>query len=345
MKVLVAGGAGYIGSHVCVELLLANHQVVVVDSLANSSFESLQRVKTITNRDLAFYQADIRDGKKLDAVFAEHGDITAVINLAGLKAVGDSVRDPLQYFDVNFYGAICLFQAMQRANVKTLVFSSSATVYGDPKELPLTENSELCPTNPYGRTKLMIEQALNDLFHSTKDWKIMILRYFNPVGSHKSGMLGEDPLGVPNNLFPMVTQVAIGRRPMIQVFGRDYETHDGTGIRDYLHVTDLARGHVAAIKSLHDKEPRIEVLNLGRGKGYSVLDILKAMSKEVGFEINHKIVDRRPGDVPILCADSSKAQNELGWECEFDLEDMCRDAWRWQTQNPNGFHKSDSKNE
>ena len=336
MAILVTGGAGYIGSHTCIELIHAGYEVVVLDNLCNSSKESLNRVGKIVGKEIKFYEADIRDAKALDAVF-EKEDIDAVIHFAGLKAVGESVAKPLEYYDNNINGTVVLCNAMRRAGVKNIIFSSSATVYGDPAFIPITEE---CPkgqcTNPYGWSKSMLEQILTDLHTSDPEWNVVLLRYFNPVGAHKSGTIGEDPKGIPNNLMPYITQVAVGKREFLGVFGNDYDTHDGTGVRDYIHVVDLADGHVKSLKKIEEKAG-VCVYNLGTGNGYSVLDMVKAFSKACGNDLPYKILDRRPGDIATCYADPAKAKAELGWEAVRGLEEMCEDSWRWQSNNPNGY--------
>ena len=336
MAILVTGGAGYIGSHTCIELINAGYDIVVLDNLCNSSKESLNRVGKIVGKEIKFYEADIRDAKALDEIFANE-DISAVIHFAGLKAVGESVAKPLAYYDNNIAGTVTLCDAMRRAGVKNIIFSSSATVYGDPAFIPITEE---CPkgqcTNPYGWSKSMLEQILTDLHTSDPEWNVVLLRYFNPVGAHKSGTIGEDPKGIPNNLMPYITQVAVGKREFLGVFGNDYDTHDGTGVRDYIHVVDLADGHVKALKKIEEKAG-VCVYNLGTGNGYSVLDMVKAFSKACGNELPYKILDRRPGDIATCYADPAKAKAELGWEAVRGLEEMCEDSWRWQSNNPNGY--------
>ena len=334
MKVLVTGGAGYIGSHTVVELLDAGYEVVVVDNLSNSSEESLRRVREITGKELTFYPFDVRDRAKLEEVFKAHA-IDWVIHFAGLKAVGESVEKPVLYYDNNLISTIVLLETMAKYGVKNFVFSSSATVYGEPERLPLDEECRLSTTNPYGTTKLMQEQILKDLYRADTGWNIALLRYFNPVGAHASGRIGEDPKGIPNNLMPYVAQVASGKLQKIGVFGNDYPTPDGTGVRDYIHVVDLARGHVAAIEKL--KEPGVHIYNLGTGKGYSVLDMIHAFEKACGKKLPYEIRPRRAGDVPACYATSAKAEKELGWKAQYDLEDMCRDQWNWQKNNPNGY--------
>ncbi len=336
MAILVTGGAGYIGSHTCIELINAGYDVVVADNLCNSSKESLKRVEKIVGKEVKFYEADIRDAKAMENIFANE-DISAVIHFAGLKAVGESVAKPMEYYDNNINGTMVLCNAMRNAGVKNIIFSSSATVYGDPAFIPITEE---CPkgqcTNPYGWTKSMLEQILTDFHTADSEWNVVLLRYFNPVGAHKSGTIGEDPKGIPNNLMPYITQVAVGKREFLGVFGNDYDTPDGTGVRDYIHVVDLAVGHVKALKKIEEKAG-VCVYNLGTGNGYSVLDMVKAFSKACGHDLPYKILDRRPGDVAMCYADPAKAKAELGWEAVRGLDEMCEDSWRWQSNNPNGY--------
>ena len=336
MAILVTGGAGYIGSHTCIELINAGYDVVVADNLCNSSKESLKRVEKIVGKEIPFYEADIRDAKAMSAIFDKE-DITAVIHFAGLKAVGESVAKPMEYYDNNINGTLVLCDAMRKAGVKNIIFSSSATVYGDPAFIPITEE---CPkgicTNPYGWTKSMLEQILTDFHTADPEWNVVLLRYFNPVGAHKSGTIGEDPKGIPNNLMPYITQVAVGKREFLGVFGNDYDTPDGTGVRDYIHVVDLAIGHVKALKQIENKAG-VCVYNLGTGNGYSVLDMVKAFSKACGHDLPYKILDRRPGDIAMCYADPTKAKEELGWEAVRGLDEMCEDSWRWQSNNPNGY--------
>ncbi len=332
-KIFVTGGAGYIGSHTCVELLNAGYEVVVYDNLSNSSEEAIRRIEKITGKPLTFIEGDIRDADALEKAMK---GCDAVIHFAGLKAVGESVEKPLEYYDNNVCGTVTLLETMQKNGPKAIVFSSSATVYGDPDFLPLTENHPLRTTNPYGQTKLVIEGILRDLFQSDKSWRITILRYFNPVGAHESGLIGEDPQGIPNNLMPFISQVAVGRRDHLNVYGGDYDTHDGTGVRDYIHVVDLAKGHLAALKAL-ESGPQCEAINLGTGKGYSVLDMVKAFEKASGQNVPYEITDRRPGDIAACYADPTKAKEKLGWQAEFGIEKMCEDTWRWQSRNPNGY--------
>lgn len=335
MKILVTGGAGYIGSHACVELLNAGYEVVVVDNLSNSKEEALRRVQEITGKSLKFYKADLLDAEALDNIF-EQESIDAVMHFAGLKAVGESVSIPLHYYHNNITGTLLLCKAMQKHGVKNMVFSSSATVYGDPSRVPITEDFPLSATNPYGHTKLMIEQILRDLYKADNSFNIAILRYFNPVGAHKSGRIGEDPKGIPNNLVPYITQVASGKLDELKVFGNDYPTPDGTGVRDYIHVVDLVLGHLKALDKLMTN-PGVVTYNLGTGKGYSVLEMVNAFRKVTGKSIPYRIVDRRPGDIASCYADPSKANKELGWKATRGLEEMCQDAWRWQSNNPNGY--------
>jgi UDP-glucose 4-epimerase len=337
--VLVTGGAGYIGSHTCVELLQAGYNVIVIDNLINSKAQSLQRIEQITNKTLTFYQADIRDAAALNTIFNKES-INTVIHFAGLKAVGESCQKPLDYYHNNVYGTLVLLQAMQQANVKNIVFSSSATVYGETSCVQYTEDLPLSAMNPYGRSKLMIEELLRDVFTSDKNWKIALLRYFNPIGAHSSGLIGEDPNGIPNNLLPYLAQVAIGKLAQLSVFGDDYPTPDGTGIRDYIHVTDLAIGHLKALQALEGElfnQGGCKAYNLGAGRGYSVLDIIKTFEKVTGRSINYKIAPRRDGDLPEFFANAQLALKELNWKTEKSLEDMIADTWHWQSTNPNGY--------
>ncbi len=336
MTILVTGGAGYIGSHTCLELLQAGYEVVVVDNLSNSKEEALTRVQNLTGKSLSFHQVDLLDEVALNAVF-QRDAIDAVIHFAGLKAVGESVEQPLRYYHNNVAGTINLCRAMQRFDVKKMVFSSSCTVYGEPHTVPITEDFPLsAPTSPYGRTKLMLEDIFRDLYRADPAWNIVLLRYFNPAGAHPSGQIGEDPNGVPNNLLPYITQVAIGKLAQLAVFGDDYPTPDGTGVRDYLHVVDLAVGHLKALERLKTS-PGLLTYNLGTGQGYSVLEIIAAFEKASGKKIPYRIVARRPGDTAAVYADPSKAERELGWRAERGLAEMCADAWNWQLQNPNGY--------
>lgn len=335
MKILVTGGVGYIGSHTCIELLKAGYEVVVVDNLCNASLEALNRVERITDTNITFYRVDVRDKVALTQVF-EQNSIDGVIHFAGLKAVGQSVEKPIEYYDTNVGGTFVLAEVMREFNCKMFVFSSSATVYGKPHALPIKENFPLSVTNPYGRSKLMIEEFFQDVFISDGNWHIALLRYFNPVGAHKSGLIGEDPNGIPNNLIPYIAQVAVGKLGKLSVFGGDYDTPDGTGMRDYIHVIDLAKGHVKALQALEDK-PQILTVNLGTGNSYSVLDMVKAFEKASGKTIPYEIVDRRPGDISVCYADPSYANEKLGWKAERNLDEMCQDTWRWQSMNPGGY--------
>ncbi len=338
MKVLVTGGAGYIGSHTCIELIQAGHQVVVVDNLANAKREALTRVEAICGISIPFYLADVTDRAALDNVFREESPIDAVIHFAGLKAVGESCEKPSDYYRVNVYGSLVLADVMEAHGVELLAFSSSATVYGDPHTVPIREDFPTGATNPYGRSKLMVEEILQDLAkRSNNRLKIALLRYFNPIGAHESGTIGEDPKGIPNNLLPYVAQVAVGTLPCLRVFGNDYPTPDGTGVRDYIHVVDLARGHLAALNRLTDNSPGAYVWNLGTGRGFSVLEVVEAFAKASGQKIPYEIVPRRPGDIAECYADPSLAAAELQWQAKYDLNRMVTDAWRWQHQNPNGF--------
>ncbi|OOZ87401.1 MULTISPECIES: UDP-glucose 4-epimerase GalE [Bacillus] len=335
MAILITGGAGYIGSHTCVELLNNNYKIIVVDNLSNSSIESLNRVKEITGKQFEFYKENVLNREKMNEIFLEN-NIEAVIHFAGFKAVGESTTIPITYYYNNIISAIVLCDVMQKHNVKNFIFSSSATVYGIPKTSPITEEFPLSVTNPYGQTKLMIEQIMRDVAKADDEWSIALLRYFNPFGAHQSGRIGEDPNGIPNNLMPYVTQVAVGKLKELNIFGNDYPTKDGTGVRDYIHVVDLAKGHVKALEKVL-KTKGIEAYNLGTGKGYSVLEMVKAFEKVSGKKIPYKVIGRRPGDVAICFADVSKAKRELGWEAEYGLEEMCVDSWRWQVNNKNGY--------
>ena len=335
MTILVTGGAGYIGSHTCVELLNSGYDVIVVDNLSNSSEISLQRVEAITGKKVKLYEADVLDTAVMDQIFSEN-DIHSVIHFAAFKAVGESVAKPLMYFHNNITGTVSLCETMVKHNVKNIVFSSSATVYGDPASVPIKEDFPLSATNPYGRTKLMMEEILGDVYVSDNDWNIVLLRYFNPVGAHQSGTIGEDPCGIPNNLMPFISQVAVGKREKLSIFGDDYPTPDGTGVRDYIHVVDLAVGHVQAIEKLK-QNPGLFVCNLGTGQGYSVLEMVKAFEKASGKRVPYEIVARRPGDVAECYAEPTLAKEALGWEATRGLEEMCADNWRWQSENPNGF--------
>ena len=335
MKILVTGGAGYIASHTNLELLNAGYEVVVVDNLSNSCMESISRVEKLTGKNIKFYENDILDKDALENVFCNE-QIEAVIHFAGLKAVGESCMMPLKYFKNNIAGTVNLLEVMDKYNVKNLVFSSSATVYGDPETVPVTEEFSTSATNPYGRTKLMIEEILKDLYAADKEWNIAILRYFNPIGAHESGEIGEDPNGIPNNLVPYIAKVAMGILERVNVFGNDYDTPDGTGIRDYIHVVDLALGHIKAIEKLTDK-PGLVIYNLGTGRGYSVLEIIQNYEKACNKKLPYVITDRRPGDIATSYADPSKAERELGWKARKGIEQMCRDSYNWQSKNPNGY--------
>ena len=336
MNILVTGGAGYIGSHTCLKLLEQGYGVIVIDNLCNSNPKSLDRVCALTGKDITFYEGDVRDEALLRKIFATH-EITAVIHFAGLKAVGESVSQPWRYYDNNLNSTLVLTKVMSETGVKRLIFSSSATVYSGDNQMPLREDSHTggC-TNPYGWTKYMTEQILSGLAHADKDWSIVLLRYFNPIGAHESGLIGEDPRGIPNNLMPYITQVAVGRREKLSVFGNDYATHDGTGVRDYIHVVDLAAGHVAAVKYAADNTG-CEVFNLGTGTGYSVLDMVGAFVKANNVAVPYQIVDRRPGDLDECYADPTKSEAMLHWRAEKSLQDMCRDSWNWQSKNPMGY--------
>ncbi|MFC0338557.1 UDP-glucose 4-epimerase [Kushneria avicenniae] len=336
--ILVTGGAGYIGSHTVLALLEAGHDVLVLDNFCNASKESLKRVSTLAGRQVPWVEGDIRDVELLDDLFNQH-DIDSVIHFAGLKAVGESVEKPLAYFDNNVNGTLVLCEAMSRAGVKKIVFSSSATVYGDPESVPIREDFPTSATNPYGRSKLMVEEILHDLAVSDSQWRISVLRYFNPVGAHDSGMIGEDPNGIPNNLVPFVSQVAIGRRERLSVFGNDYDTKDGTGVRDYIHVTDLANGHLKALDYLADHDG-VNTFNLGTGKGYSVLDIVQAFEKASERKVVYEFKPRRAGDIARCFADPAHAEKALGWSARFGIEKMMMDTWRWQQKNPNGYDES-----
>lgn len=333
--ILVTGGAGYIGSHTCVELLAAGYQVVVADNLCNSSEEALRRVERIAKKSLIFHQADMRDRSAMKQIFSSQV-IDAVIHFAGLKAVGESVEKPLFYYDNNVNGSLVLMEVMMQHGVKTLVFSSSATVYGEKAPVPYREDAPTQPVNPYGRTKLMVEDILRDVAASDATWRVALLRYFNPVGAHPSGLIGEDPSGIPNNLMPYVCQVAIGRRPELNIFGGDYPTADGTGVRDYIHVVDLATGHVKALQRLLNR-PGVLTANLGTGRGASVLDLVRAFAAASERPVPYRIVSRRAGDLAAYWAEPQYAEQELGWRAQYSLDDICRDAWRWQSTNPNGY--------
>ena len=336
MKILVTGGAGFIGSHTVVELQEAGYDVVVMDNLSNSSEKSLERVQKITGKAVPFYKADILDREALEQIFSEQ-EIGAVIHFAGLKAVGESVEKPWEYYENNIAGTLTLVDVMRKHNVKNIIFSSSATVYGNPAFIPITEE---CPkgqcTNPYGWTKSMLEQILSDIQKADPEWNVILLRYFNPIGAHKSGTIGENPNGIPNNLMPYITQVAVGKRQELGVFGNDYNTHDGTGVRDYIHVVDLAQGHVKALKKI-EENAGLRIYNLGTGVGYSVLDVVKNFEDATGVKIPYSIKPRRAGDIDSCYADASLAKEELGWEAKYGIREMCEDSWRWQKNNPNGY--------
>ncbi len=344
-KILVTGGAGYIGSHTCIELIAAGYQPIVLDNLCNSSTIALERVTQITGHEIPFIEGDIRDPSILNHVFETH-DIHGVIHFAGLKAVGESVEKPFLYYDNNIAGSVCLFNAMNEHNVKRIIFSSSATVYGDPETVPILESFPVSATNPYGRSKLHIEEILRDIYVSDKSWNIALLRYFNPVGAHKSGLIGEDPNDIPNNLMPYISGVAVGRYEQLSVFGGDYDTADGTGVRDYIHVVDLAKGHVKALAAFENKDvDNLYTVNLGTGKGYSVLEMVKAFAAASGKEVPYKIVERRAGDVACCYADPTLAKKLLNWQAEFGIQAMCDDTWRWQSRNPMGYMTSSKKEE
>lgn len=334
MAILVTGGAGYIGSHTCVELIKEGHEIVVVDNLCNSSEVALERVEQLTGTKVKFYEVDLLDREALTDVF-EKEHIESVIHFAGLKAVGESVEKPLEYYYNNITGTLVLLDVMRKHNCKNIIFSSSATVYGNPHTVPITEDFPLSVTNPYGRTKLMTEEILQDMYKADNEWNIVLLRYFNPIGAHKSGIIGEDPKGIPNNLVPYIAQVAVGKLESLGVFGDDYPTPDGTGVRDYIHVVDLAIGHVKALKRLNGQG--VSIYNLGTGNGYSVLEVLHAFEKACGKTLKYQIKPRRAGDIPTCYADPKKAKEELGWEAVRGIDEMCEDSWRWQSTNPNGY--------
>lgn len=337
MSVLITGGAGFIGSHTAVEFLNAGYDIVIMDNFSNSKPVVLDRIREITGRDFKFYKADLLDVASMDKIFDENPEIDSVIHFAGFKAVGESVAKPIEYYHNNVTGTLLLTDSMRRHGVKTIVFSSSATVYGDPDEVPIKETARVGnATNPYGETKVMIERILKDIYVSDKEWNVAVLRYFNPIGAHASGRIGEDPNGIPNNLMPYITKVAMGKLPMLHVFGNDYDTHDGTGVRDYIHVVDLAKAHLKALEAIV-KLRGIDYFNIGTGKGYSVLDIVKAYKEATGIEIPYVIDPRRPGDIAACYADPSKAREILGWEAENGIFEMCRDSNNWQQKNPNGY--------
>ena len=334
-QILVTGGAGYIGSHTCIELLNEGYEVVIIDNFYNSSKKVLTRIEELSGKKFKFYEGDIRDKETLRKIFNEN-DIYGVIHFAGLKAVGESVEKPIEYYDNNINGTLKLIEVMREFNVKNIIFSSSATVYGKPKTVPINEEFPLSVTNPYGRTKLFLEEIFRDLYISDNNWNIVLLRYFNPIGAHKSGKIGENPNGIPNNLIPYITQVAVGKLEYVRVFGDDYETKDGTGVRDYIHDLDLAFGHIKAIKKFEDSKD-VRIYNLGTGEGYSVLDMIKNFEEVIGKKIKYVVTPRRSGDIAECYADSSKAKNELGWEAKYGIREMCEDSWRWQVNNPNGY--------
>lgn len=339
MHIIVTGGAGYIGSHTCLELLESGHQVSVVDNLSNANLESLKRVESLTGGEIAFFEVDLLHKKQLLGAFAEAsrvGPVDGVIHFAGKKAVGESVEKPLLYYHNNVTGTLVLCEVMAEYGVKNIIFSSSATVYGDPETVPISEDFPLSCTNPYGRSKLMVEEILSDLYVADKDWSVCLLRYFNPVGAHESGMIGEDPNGIPNNLVPYISQVAVGKLKELSIFGNDYPTADGTGVRDYIHVVDLAQGHVKALDKVNNKSG-VEIFNLGTGQGYSVLEMVHAFAEASGQNVPYEIVDRRPGDIATCYANPEKAKHQLNWKAERGLEEMCKDTWRWQKNNPNGY--------
>ena len=337
MKILVTGGSGYIGSHTCIELIRSGYEVVVVDNLCNSSLESIMRVEKLSNNDIPFHRVDVRNKVALTQVFEQYS-IDGVIHFAGLKAVGESIEKPIEYYDTNVSGTFILADVMRKFGCKTFVFSSSATVYGDPHTVPIKEYFPLSVRNPYGRSKLMIEEFFQDVFVADDTWHIALLRYFNPIGAHKSGLIGEDPHDTPNNLVPYISKVAIGKLEKLSVFGDDYDTPDGTGVRDYIHVVDLAKGHVKALQALKDK-PKVLTVNLGTGVGYSVLDVVKAFERASGKNIPYQIVDRRLGDIATSYADPTYAKEILDWKAKYELDEMCEDTWRWQSQNPDGYSK------
>ena len=335
MSILVTGGAGYIGSHTCIQLIEAGYDIVVLDNLSNAKPEAMRRVEKLAGKPVRFYRTDMRDTDGMREIFKKE-QIDSVIHFAGLKAVGESVAKPLEYYENNITGTLSLCTVMREAGVKKIIFSSSATVYGDPAEIPISENCPKgAPTNPYGWTKSMLEQILTDLHTADPEWSVILLRYFNPIGAHASGMIGEDPRGIPNNLLPYIAQVAVGKLPHLNVFGNDYPTHDGTGVRDYIHVCDLAAGHVKAVE--HLKDSGVSIFNLGTGNGYSVLDVVKAFEKASGRPIPYEIAPRRPGDIATCYCNPEKALRVLGWKAQFGIEDMCRDSWNWQRQNPDGY--------
>ena len=337
MAILVTGGTGYIGTHTCIELIKADYEVVVVDNLCNSSLESLKRVERLVGSNIPFYKVDVRDKSALTRVFEQHS-IDGVLHFAGFKSVGESVKKPIEYYDINVGGTFILAKVMREFGCKTFVFSSSATVYGDPHTVPIKEDFPLSVTNPYGRSKLMIEEFLQDVLAADDGWYIALLRYFNPVGAHKSGLIGEDPNNIPNNLMPYISQVAVGKLENLSVFGGDYDTPDGTGVRDYIHIVDLAKGHVKALQALENK-PQVLIVNLGTGNGYSVLDMIEAFKRASGKSVPYQITDRRSGDIATCYADPTYAEKKLGWKAECELDEMCEDTWRWQSMNPGGYSR------
>ena len=337
MSVLITGGAGFIGSHTAVEFLNAGYEIVVMDNFSNSKPVVLDRIKEITGKDFKFYKADLLDLESMDRIFEENPEIDSVIHFAGYKAVGESCAKPVEYYHNNVTGTLMLADSMRRHGVKTIVFSSSATVYGDPDEVPIKESARVGnATNPYGETKVMIERILKDIYLSDKEWNVAVLRYFNPIGAHASGLIGEDPNGIPNNLMPYITKVAMGKLPMLHVFGNDYDTHDGTGVRDYIHVVDLAKAHLRALEVIKERRG-VDYFNIGTGNGYSVLDIVKAYKEATGIEIKYVIDPRRPGDVASCYADPKKALEEMGWQATLSIDEMCASSWKWQSKNPNGY--------
>ncbi len=339
MSVLITGGAGFIGSHTAVEFLNSGYEIVIMDNFSNSKSVVLDRIREITGRDFKFYKADLLDPASMDRIFEENPEIDSVIHFAGFKAVGESVSKPIEYYHNNVTGTLLLCESMKKHDVKTIVFSSSATVYGNPDEVPIKETARVGnATNPYGETKVMIERILKDIYISDNEWNVAVLRYFNPIGAHASGLIGEDPNGIPNNLMPYITKVAMGKLPILHVFGNDYNTHDGTGVRDYIHVVDLARAHLKALESARTRRG-IDCFNIGTGNGYSVLDIVKSYKEATGIEIKYQIDPRRPGDIDACFADPTKAREVLGWEAEYGIFEMCRDSNNWQEKNPNGYDK------
>jgi UDP-glucose 4-epimerase len=340
MKILVTGGTGYIGSHTCIELIKAGYSLVVIDNLCNSSIESLERVKKITKCEIPFHKVDVRNRDALTDIFKKYS-IDGVVHFAGLKAVGESVEHPFEYYENNVGGTFNLVNVMLQEGCRKFIFSSSATVYGDPAKVPIKENFPIFATNPYGRSKLMVEEFLTDIYNADDSWKIALLRYFNPVGAHSSGLIGEDPNNIPNNLMPYISQVAVGKLKKLSIFGADYDTHDGTGIRDFVHVVDLAKGHVKSLQALEDKSELLTI-NLGTGNGYSVLEVVRAFESISGISIPYEVVERRPGDIAECYANINYAKDKLGWKAEYELDKMCEDSWRWQLNNPNGYSKKNT---